>query len=104
MAVIPRHFLVHDSNYMEQSRRDYTRLVISLLLTVDGDVISTHVAMNAFDERKRLLYARSPDVLRIPELSFYESEMEKTRPEFFLSLLDTQPLLDISFAAMQKNI
>lgn len=73
MAVMPCHFLVHDGNYMEQSRRDYTRLVISLLLIVDGDAISTRFTMNALDERKMLHFAGSPDIPGITELSFYES-------------------------------
>lgn len=34
---MPCHFLVHDGNYTGQSRRDSTRLVVSLSLIAGGD-------------------------------------------------------------------
>lgn len=72
---MPCHFLVHDGNYMGQSRRDYTRLAVSLLLIVD--VISRYYAINAVDKRVGGFTGFwNPDILEILKHSFYDVNRE----------------------------
>lgn len=116
MAVMPCHFLAHDGNYTEQSRRDSTRLVVSLLLPVDrrrgrwfprsltkrGD--APEISRHSSDSLRLSFHDGESDRRRIYD-PYFTSPLRRDRSSMFISQLQTQRLkIKIELFVFHENM